>query len=99
MRTLTTRARNLGINFPLIQDHLQDIVGDYGVKRIPEAFLIDNELKLRYRGAIDDNCKDSSNITCHYLADAIDALLHSNEIEFKETDVVGEPIKWFESPH
>jgi len=98
MRQMTSRAREKGYNFPIILDHLQDIIGDYGVKEIPEAFLLDKDLHLVYRGAIDDAWEDEAKVTRNYLNNAIEAMLDGREVSIKETEVEGDVIQWNE-PH
>ena len=45
-------------NFPYLFDETQEIALAYGAERTPEFFLFDEERKLRYHGAIDDNYED-----------------------------------------
>ena len=52
------RSIEKGYNFPYLFDESQEIALAYGAERTPEFFLFDQERKLRYHGAIDDNYED-----------------------------------------
>lgn len=45
---------NHAASFPLLIDPNNQVADQFGATRTPEVFLIDNELKVRYRGRIDD---------------------------------------------
>jgi hypothetical protein len=55
--------------------------------------LFNKDLKLSYHGAIDDNPGDESNVSQHYLRDAINALISGKEVTVKESRSVGCSIK------
>ena len=64
----------------------------YGVDVQPTALVLDAELKVRYRGLIDDH-KTEELARNHYLRDAIDAVLAGKAVEKKSTEAVGCTIK------
>lgn len=69
------------------------VADEFGAKRTPECFLFNKDLKLSYHGAIDDNPGDESNVSQHYLRDAINALISGKEVTVKESRSVGCSIK------
>lgn len=90
------RARGKGYPFPYLRDEPQTLAHAYGAKVTPHVFLFDSDLKLCYRGAIDDNINNPNAVKRHYLRDAIEALLAGKpgEIETDRTRAVGCSIKW-----
>jgi peroxiredoxin len=47
-------ARQHGLTFPILKDLSNRVADDFGATRTPEAFLVDAEGMIRYRGRIDD---------------------------------------------
>ncbi|NES88443.1 thioredoxin family protein [Okeania hirsuta] len=87
-------AANNQLNFPYIRDVTQDVAESFGVDKTPEAFLLDREGKLRYRGRIDDNVNQPEAVKVAYLHQAIAQLLQDEEVTPSHTEVVGCSIKW-----
>jgi peroxiredoxin len=82
------------LNFPYLRDLTQDVVRSFGAERTPEAFLIDQEGQLCYKGAIDDNPQTQAKVQQPYLRNAITQLLAGQAIAISTTDAVGCSIKW-----
>jgi peroxiredoxin len=78
---------------PYLHDESQGVAADWGAERTPDVFVLDRELRLRYRGAPDADYEDPSQGAA-WLRDALDAVLESREPERAETDPVGCTIKW-----
>lgn len=71
-----------------------NIVADaFAARTTPHVFLFDKDLKLVYKGAIDDNVEDPKAVTKHYLEDAITALVGGKAIEPATTKNLGCSIK------
>lgn len=88
------RAKDAEFNFPYLYDgDTQEASRAYGAVATPHAFVFDAERKLRYVGAIDDSERPAK-VSKHYLRDALDALLASQEPPVKQTKVVGCSVKW-----
>ncbi len=87
------RAEEKNFSFPYLFDESQDVARAYGAERTPEVFLFDDDGRLRYHGAIDDD-SDEPKATQHYLRDALDALLEGNEPPVVDTAAVGCTMKW-----
>ena len=68
------RAADKGFNFPYLYDASQKIGRDYGATVTPHVFVLDQDRKIAYIGAVDDK-QDVDKARRHYLRDALDALL------------------------
>lgn len=71
---MKVRAEEKEFNFPYLYDETQKIGHDYGATVTPHVFLLDKDRKIAYMGAVDDNIKPDQ-VSKHYLADALDAVL------------------------
>jgi peroxiredoxin len=90
------RAIAKGYPFPYLFDESQASAHEYGAQTTPHVFLFNSEMKLCYRGAVDDNPDKLPRETIHYLKDAIECLMAGNpeEILNAVTQPVGCSIKW-----
>ncbi|MBN1264655.1 MAG: thioredoxin family protein [Anaerolineales bacterium] len=88
------RVQEKDFNFPYLRDETQDIAMAFAAERTPEVFLFDQEGKLAYHGAIDDNYDEPENVKQHYLRDALDSLLSGEVPDPAETRAIGCTIKW-----
>jgi len=87
-------AQAKSFNFPYLRDETQAVARAYSAERTPHIFLFDQERKLRYTGAIDDNTEHPSKVKRQYLREAIDALLAKRAPKEAETHAIGCTIKW-----
>jgi hypothetical protein len=85
--------REGGWPHPYLHDASQDVARAYGAQRTPDVFVLDRELRLRYRGAPDDDYDDPSR-EARWLRDALDAVLAGEAPPRPETEPVGCTIKW-----
>lgn len=83
-----------GMGYPYLHDETQEIATAYDAKRTPEFFLLNNEDMIVYKGRMDDNPRDPTDVTTTDLKDAVDALLAGNEIPVSETESIGCSVKW-----
>lgn len=90
------RAKERGFQFPYVVDDTSGVAHAFGATRTPEVFLFDNDNKLVYHGAVDDD-KNEATVSQHFLKDALEALLAGQEIEHKETKSIGCSIKWYKN--
>ena len=51
------RAKQKGFNFPYLYDSTQKIGHDYGATVTPHVFVLDEQRKIAYIGAVDDNSR------------------------------------------
>jgi len=90
------RAAQKGYPFPYLFDESQEVARAYGAQVTPHIFLFDGDLKLRYRGAIDDNPDLENRPTINYLTDALDAVLRGQgaAVSTPATRALGCSLKW-----
>ncbi len=89
---MAAQAVKAEAEFPFVKDFDGDCVRALGVKRTPEAVVLDGERRLRYRGRIDDRYRlggARSEPTRFDLKEALDQVLAGKEVEVKETPVDG----------
>ena len=78
---------------PYLFDESQGVAAEWGAERTPDVYVLDSELRLRYRGAPDADYDDPSQ-RAGWLRDALDAVLEGRDPERAETEPVGCTIKW-----
>ena len=88
------RAKEKSFPYLYLYDESQEIAKTYGAVRTPHVFLLDQDKKVRYIGAIDDNSDEPENVKEKYLENAIEALKTGREVAVKETKALGCGIKW-----
>ncbi len=85
-------ARDLKVDFPLLKDPGNRVADAFSAVRTPEAFLLDGERRIVYRGRIDDQFgvgyvrgkTDTSD-----LSTAIDEVLSGKSVSTPTTNAVG----------
>jgi thiol-disulfide isomerase/thioredoxin len=87
------RAESKKFNFPYLYDSTQKIGLDYGAIKTPEVYLLDQQRKLVYHGAIDDSQRPEKVKTRH-LRDSIDAVLAGKKPPKAEVSAFGCGIKY-----
>ena len=87
------RAKEKGFNFPYVFDKGQEIFPQYGAKKTPHVYLLDNKRVVQYVGAIDDNARNAEAVTINYVDNAIDALKEGKAIDPSSTKAIGCSIK------
>lgn len=78
-----------GFVSPLSVDPESKIGKALGCKNSAEAFVIDKNGLIQYRGGIDDNSRDASAVKNKYLANAIDAVLAGKKVEVSTAKAFG----------
>ena len=74
--------------FACIRDINGYLVGRFGATMTPQAFVVDENSVIRYRGAIDDH-RYEDRVQNRYLRDALSALLSGKPIETPTTKSMG----------
>jgi mono/diheme cytochrome c family protein/thiol-disulfide isomerase/thioredoxin len=97
---VSAHARDHGVAFPVFKDLDNALADQLLAERTCEAFVLDGERRLRYRGAIDDQygrgTRKERPIRRH-LAQALNAVLAGRKVADPVTSVVGCPIDRGES--
>ncbi len=78
---------------PYLRDDSQEVAAAYDAKTTPDVFVLDEGLRLRYRGAPDGDYEDPRE-NAAFMREALDALLAGREPDPAETPPVGCSIKW-----
>lgn len=76
-----------------VMDADSKLANAIGAKTTPHVFLFDGDMKLAYKGAIDDNAKDKSQVSDAFLQDALMALGSGKEVAVNTTVSKGCSIK------
>lgn len=90
------RARAIGKNYPFVylHDPTQVTAKAFGAICTPDFFVYDSQLKLAYRGRLDDSWKDAKAVTKHELRHAILQLVQDREVPMTQYPSMGCSIKW-----
>lgn len=81
--------------FPYLYDETQEVAKAYDAACTPDFYLFDADLKLVYRGQLDDSRPGNGMpLTGADLRDAIDALLQGEAIDPDQKPSIGCNIKW-----
>ena len=94
MDSMKKRALGWGVNFPYLQDKLQNIAVNYKAVCTPDIYVFDKERKLYYHGRINDNWQNPERVKSHDLKNAIEGLLAGNDPSEKQYPSMGCSIKW-----
>lgn len=91
---MKNRAKEQGFaDCRYVLDEKSELANAFFARTTPHVYLFDKDLKLVYKGAIDDNVDDSKKVSQHYLVSALENLSHGKAIDPAETKPVGCSIK------
>ena len=100
---MKAQAERLGFRFPYLYDETQEVARSYNAACTPDFFLFDGELKLVYRGQLDDSRPQRPSgggndvpVTGKDLRAAMDAVVAGKRPETNQRSSVGCNIKWRE---
>lgn len=93
MEAMKAHAKENGYKSLYVLDKNHKLADAFGARTTPHVFLFDGDLKLVYKGAIDDNNESADKAKEHWLKDAINALAEGESIDPAETRNVGCSIK------
>jgi hypothetical protein len=95
------QAQRLGWTFPYLLDDTQEVARSYGAACTPDFFLFDAEMKLVYRGQLDDSRPrrgdfgNDTTVTGKDLREALDAVIAGKRPEpGNQRSSIGCNIKW-----
>jgi thiol-disulfide isomerase/thioredoxin len=95
------QAERLGFSFPYLYDEMQEVAREYDAACTPDLFLFDGEMKLVYRGQLDDSRPRRPSgggndvpVTGKDLRAAMDAVIAGKRPETNQKFSVGCNIKW-----
>ena len=87
-------AKEKKYNFPYAQDPKAKLAYAFGATKTPHIYLFDNQNELVYRGAIDDNARNKSDVHEAYLKNALDQMLAGQKITKSTSKALGCSIKF-----
>lgn len=88
-------AQEEDYTFSYLYDKTQEVARAYDAACTPDFYLFDKDLKLVYRGQLDDSRPGNGiPLTGNDLRNAMDALLAGNEVSKDQKPSIGCNIKW-----
>ena len=88
-------AHNNNYSFPYLYDKNQDIAKAYDAACTPDLYVFDSNLKLKYRGQLDNSRPGNSiAVTGNDLRHALECLLNNMENIEPQKPSIGCNIKW-----
>lgn len=88
-------AAELGYQFPYLYDESQDVAKAYKAACTPDFYIFDGDLKLVYRGQLDDSRPDNGvPVTGKDIRAALDNVLSGNPVVDDQKPSIGCNIKW-----
>jgi len=92
---MTKVAEQEGYSFPYLYDGTQEVAKAYDAACTPDFYLFDGDLKLVYRGQLDDSRPGNGlPLTGKDLRNAMDMLLKGQTITELQKPSIGCNIKW-----
>ena len=97
---MKAQAQRLGFRFPYLYDETQEVARSYDAACTPDFFLFDQQMKLVYRGQLDNSRPrrgDSGNdvpVTGKDLRQALDDVLAGKRPDTNQRTSLGCNIKW-----
>lgn len=94
---MQARYKEKGLKGHYLLDEGNKVADAFGARTTPHVFLFDKDLKLAYKGAIDDKVEDPAAVKEHYLKDALAAVASGKPVATPTTRNIGCSIK--RGPH
>lgn len=92
---MTRQAKLCGYTFPYLYDASQEVAKAFDAACTPDFYVFDQELKLRYRGRLDDSRPGTKHpLTGKDLRAALNAILQNKEVSELQYPSMGCNIKW-----
>ncbi len=92
-KDMQERYKTKGFNSYYVLDKNSAMADAFGALTTPHVYLFDDNMKLVYRGAIDDNVKKRNDVKEFYLRDALNSMVTGDPIEPQTTRQLGCSIK------
>lgn len=93
MDDMKTRYKDQGLKGRYVIDNNHALADAFGALTTPHVYLFDADMKLIYKGAIDDSVQDASAVTEPYLLNAIKMHMSGGKIDPNSTKQLGCSIK------
>jgi len=93
-QNLQTRWKEKRYPFVYLHDESQEIAKKFGAVCTPDFFVYDKNIKLAYRGRLDDSWKEPQKVAKQELLDAVLKLEKNESLTGPQTPSMGCNIKW-----
>ncbi|MCM4161803.1 thioredoxin family protein [Antarcticibacterium sp. W02-3] len=92
-------ARKHHFPFPYLYDSTQEVAKAYDAACTPDFYLFDSDLKLIYRGQLDDSRPGNGiPVNGRDLREALDSVLNNRKVQAHQKPSIGCNIKWQSPP-
>ena len=91
---MAKHAKKNNYNFPYVQDPGAKLAYAFGATKTPHVYLFDDKNILVYRGAIDDNARNESDVEEAFLINALNQMLAGERITKPVSKALGCSIKF-----
>lgn len=91
------RAMEKGYTFPYLLDETQEVAKAFGAAKTPHVYIVQKSgstMKLKYKGAVDDNPQSAVDVEEKFVENAVNALLAGKNPPKNNTRAIGCTIKW-----
>jgi peroxiredoxin len=89
-------ATQHGFGFPYVYDETQDVARAYGAVCTPDFFGYDRDLRLAYRGRLDDSGRSPKEGNRRELYEAMAAIARGQPVPTPQQPAIGCSLKWKE---
>jgi len=93
MREMAKHAAQHQLNFPYLKDEVGTVARGFGAICTPHAFLLDRDMKIVYRGRIDDS-RLGDRVSSRDLDNALSDVVAGKPVTVAQTDPFGCAIVW-----
>ncbi|MGB1031621.1 MAG: thioredoxin family protein [Flavobacteriales bacterium] len=93
MSEMQSHAKSAKYTMPYVVDKNHQLADAFGAKTTPHVYLFDADLKLAYKGAIDDNVDSADKVSKTYVQDAMAMLMKGQNPDPNSTKPLGCSIK------
>ena len=94
---MTSHAKENNYSFPYLYDETQEIAKAYNAACTPDLYLFNSDLKLVYRGQLDDSRPGNGiPVSGNDLRNALDSVIKGDEVNGNQKPSIGCNIKWKE---
>ncbi len=99
LEEMKARHKDKAYGTHYLLDENSELADAYAARTTPHVFLFDKDMKLVYKGAIDDNVANAGAVKEHWLKNALANLSEGKPIEPATTRNIGCSIKRTAAPH
>ena len=91
---LAKRWNEKSYGFPYLYDESQSVARSFGAVCTPDFFVYNSDLRLTYRGRLDDSWKNAQLVRKREMASALESTLAGKDVQGTAHPSMGCSIKW-----